>query len=44
MHRLAAVGITGTPGYAIGNNVVLGAVGISGLRGEIDTARGRGAN
>jgi protein-disulfide isomerase len=36
----SAVSITGTPGYVIGKDVVLGAVGITGLKHEIDAARG----
>lgn len=36
------VGITGTPGYVIGNDVVVGAIGIAGLKGKIDMARGMG--
>jgi len=39
-----AVGITGTPGYVIGNNVVLGAVGIMALKARIDSARGQRMN
>lgn len=34
-----AVGITGTPGYVIGKDVVLGAVGITGLKQQIERAR-----
>ena len=34
-----AVGITGTPGYVIGNNVVLGAVGLMALKARIAVAR-----
>lgn len=34
-----AVGISGTPGYVIGNTVVAGAVGLDGLKGEIASAR-----
>jgi protein-disulfide isomerase len=33
------VGISGTPGYVIGNNVVLGAVGTTALKAQIDSAR-----
>ena len=36
------VGITGTPGYVIGKDVVIGAIGIIGLKQQIDTARGTG--
>jgi protein-disulfide isomerase len=39
----SAVGITGTPGYVIGKDVVLGAIGIAGLKRQIDTARGTSA-
>ena len=35
----SAVGITGTPGYVIGKQVVLGAVGITELKRKIDAAR-----
>ena len=39
-----ALGITGTPGYVIGKDIVLGAVGIASLKGEIDAARAQAAN
>ncbi len=39
----SALGITGTPGYVIGNDVVLGAVGLTALKERIDTVRGRAA-
>ena len=39
-----ALGITGTPGYVIGNDVVLGAVGIAGLKQQIASARGAPAH
>jgi protein-disulfide isomerase len=39
-----AVGITGTPSYVVGKNVLLGAVGIAALKGRIDTARTQGTN
>jgi protein-disulfide isomerase len=39
-----AVGINGTPGYVIGNNVVLGAVGITALKARIAAARGQRIN
>ena len=39
-----ALGITGTPGYVIGNDVVLGAVGIAGLKQQIASARGAAAH
>jgi protein-disulfide isomerase len=35
----SAIGITGTPGYVIGNQVVYGAVGVAELRRRIDAAR-----
>ena len=38
------VGITGTPGYVIGKDVVIGAIGIIGLKQQIDTARRTGAH
>ena len=37
----SVVGITGTPGYVIGKDVVVGAIGITGLKRQIDTARGK---
>jgi protein-disulfide isomerase len=40
----SAVGIIGTPGYVIGKDVVLGAIGIAGLKRQIDTARGTSAH
>jgi protein-disulfide isomerase len=40
MKLASAVNITGTPGYVIGKDVVLGAVGITGLKRQIDAARG----
>ena len=40
----SAVGITGTPGYVIGKDVVVGAIGLTGLKRQIDTARGMGAH
>jgi protein-disulfide isomerase len=39
----SAVGITGTPGYVIGKDVVVGAIGLTGLKRQIDTVRGTGA-
>ena len=42
--KLAAdVGISGTPGYVIGKNVVLGAVGLTALQAQIEMARQRSA-
>jgi protein-disulfide isomerase len=40
----AAVGINGTPGYVVGDNVVLGAVGMAALKTRIEAARGHGVN
>ena len=37
-----ALGITGTPSYVIGKDVVIGAVGIATLQGRIDMARAGG--
>jgi protein-disulfide isomerase len=39
-----AVGISGTPSYVVGKTVVVGAVGINGLKGQIDAARDHTAN
>jgi protein-disulfide isomerase len=36
----SALAITGTPGYVIGKDVVLGAIGMTGLKRQIDAARG----
>jgi protein-disulfide isomerase len=44
MKLAGAIGITGTPGYVIGKDVVLGAIGITGLRRQIETARSLAAN
>ncbi|MGH6684077.1 MAG: DsbA family protein [Pseudolabrys sp.] len=44
MKLASAIGITGTPGYVIGKDVILGAVGITGLKRQIDTTRGVGAH
>jgi protein-disulfide isomerase len=40
----AAMGIRGTPGYVVGDEVVLGAVGLAALKTRIGAARGRGVN
>jgi protein-disulfide isomerase len=40
----SAVGITGTPGYVIGKDVIPGAVGIAALKRQIDTSRGMGGH
>ena len=38
--RLAqALGLNGTPSYASGSNVVVGAIGLAGLQEQINTAR-----
>jgi protein-disulfide isomerase len=34
-----ALGLNGTPSYVIGDNVVVGAVGLAGLQEKINTAR-----
>jgi protein-disulfide isomerase len=39
MKLASALGIRGTPGYVIGDNVVLGAVGSAALKSTIDSAR-----
>jgi protein-disulfide isomerase len=39
-----ALGITGTPGYVIGDNVVLGAVGLAALQTRIQAARTHSTN
>jgi protein-disulfide isomerase len=39
-----SVGITGTPGYVIGNDVVLGAVGLTALKERIESARAQRVN
>jgi protein-disulfide isomerase len=41
MKLASAIGVTGTPGYVVGEKVVLGAVGIAGLKAQIASARGR---
>lgn len=40
----SALGITGTPGYVIGKDVVLGAIGRTGLKRQIDAERGAEAH
>jgi protein-disulfide isomerase len=40
----SAMGINGTPGYVVGDKVVLGAVGITALKERIEAARGHGVN
>jgi protein-disulfide isomerase len=40
MKLASAVGATGTPTYVVGKDVVIGAVGMMGLQGHIDAARG----
>jgi protein-disulfide isomerase len=44
MKLASALGVSGTPSYVVGTNVVVGAVGIMGLRGQIDAARSHGVN
>lgn len=39
MKLAGTLGITGTPGYVVGNKVVIGAVGLDNLKGQIDSAR-----
>jgi len=39
-----AVGISGTPSYVIGKDLVVGAVGIAALKDRIEAARGPTAN
>jgi protein-disulfide isomerase len=34
-----ALGLNGTPSYVIGNDVVVGAIGLPGLREKINTSR-----
>lgn len=34
-----ALGLNGTPSYVIGDNVIVGAIGLQGLQGKINTAR-----
>jgi protein-disulfide isomerase len=40
MKLASAIGATGTPTYVIGKDVIVGAVGMMGLQGHIDAARG----
>ncbi len=40
----SAMGIRGTPGYVVGDKVVIGAVGIAALKERIEAARGHGVN
>lgn len=44
MKLASALGITGTPGYVVGNKVVIGAVGLANLKQQIDSARTAAAN
>jgi protein-disulfide isomerase len=44
MKLAGTLGITGTPGYVVGNKVVIGAVGLDNLKGQIDSARTAAAN
>jgi protein-disulfide isomerase len=41
MKLASALGVTGTPGYVVGEKIVLGAVGLNGLKVQIATARGQ---
>ena len=41
MKLARALGIDGTPGYVIGDKVVMGAVGLNGLKTQIASARGK---
>jgi protein-disulfide isomerase len=41
MKLASAVGVTGTPSYVVGEKVMIGAVGIGGLRAQIATTRGQ---
>ena len=34
-----ALGLNGTPSYVIGDNVIVGAIGLKGLQEKINTAR-----
>jgi protein-disulfide isomerase len=34
-----ALGLNGTPSYVIGDNVIVGAIGLQGLQEKINTAR-----
>jgi protein-disulfide isomerase len=44
MKLAGALGINGTPGYVVGDKVVLGAVGIAALKERIAAVRGHGVN
>lgn len=44
MKLASTLGISGTPSYVIGNDVVVGAIGITALQQHIETARGHGSN
>jgi protein-disulfide isomerase len=44
MKLAGALGIHGTPGYVIGNDVVVGAVGLAALQAKIDTAHRHSTN
>lgn len=44
MKLASALGISGTPSYVIGNNVVVGAIGIAALQRDIEAARSHGVN
>jgi protein-disulfide isomerase len=44
MKLASTLGISGTPGYVIANDVVVGAIGIAALQQHINAARGHGVN
>jgi protein-disulfide isomerase len=44
MKLARSIGITGTPSYVVGKNVVIGAIGVANLKGQIETARRQAAN
>jgi protein-disulfide isomerase len=44
MKLASALGITGTPSYVVGKDVLIGAVGVAGLQGHIDAARSHAVN
>jgi protein-disulfide isomerase len=39
-----ALGLNGTPSYVIGDNVIVGAIGLKGLQEKVNTARCGKAN
>jgi protein-disulfide isomerase len=44
MKLAEALGISGTPGYVIGKDVVVGAIGLTGLEQHIKAVRGGAVN